>query len=251
MRATAVCAATGEPYRRWARLLSERMNRLCMEADHGTTALPCVDISEMVPWSTLPTAKACKGFAWDYVPDDIEVVVWMDADTFPMRAIYTSELPQSRLVALNEPLAMLQRTRRGIKPRRRSPWNRSPYDTREVFCGTGVIVAKRSTRPVFEDLKKRAQEIKDQGFARADADLFNMALHDNGVPFEPLPPVYNCAAGSDIQNPAIVHFMRGTGYRWALEMLYRVARCERDSIELSNPHHITREGIRDHDTTTT
>ena len=97
MKTIAITAGFGDPFAEWARRLTGRINQLSNFVDDG---IRCISIP--APPDGIPCLTMIGGWMWDYVPDDVERVLWLDCDIVVTSPIQLSDLPEGRFCAVRD-----------------------------------------------------------------------------------------------------------------------------------------------------
>lgn len=143
MKTVALTAGTNWWYPNASRRFAERWNRLSQYIDDP---IPCIDLSERIPWKTLVHPMFVKGILWDYVDDDVERIMWFDSDTFACRVLGLHELPEHPFSAVREKDKVV----RVVRDREKWPHHRQVVE----FFNAGVFIATREAMPVFDALRE-------------------------------------------------------------------------------------------------
>jgi len=176
MKTVIVTAGCGE-YRPWAARLARRAGKV--------NDLPCLDLSDSARWDGLTHPTWVKAQIWDLVPADVDRVVWLDVDVFPVQRMPLEDVPESApFSAMLEPSVVP-----GNVPNHEM--QRMP-DLRAPYCNAGVFVATRETEEMFRELGKRMLDNVQGCFL--DQSWLNALL---GGDFNALPETWNWMIDSD------------------------------------------------------
>jgi len=120
-----------------------------------------------------------KAWTWDCVPNDITQAIIIDADCFPVRPVSVGDIPDVVFAACTEnPQAA------GIlKERKPDLW----AGIERVF-NSGVVIANRETRPLFDELKTMTRHPTR---TRYEQNPFNWLIFRQYGGFTELPPEWN------------------------------------------------------------
>jgi hypothetical protein len=104
-----------------------------------------------------------KAWLWDLVPEDVDRIIWFDADNVPIAPI------ADLLPSFDYPFCAVLDLPETVQE---AVWKAEEVRACDHYFNMGFFVAQRVTRPVFEDLKGYVD--KDLGFA--DQSAFNVCL---------------------------------------------------------------------------
>lgn len=103
-----------------------------------------LDIDPLPPMPSGTWAKSCM---WDQLPEDVDRVIWFDADVIPIAPI-TDLLPHPDVV-----FAAVKDLYHG--GRQHAEWTCPEVIELPAYYNMGVFVANRETRPMFEAVRER------------------------------------------------------------------------------------------------
>ena len=63
---------------------------------------PCLDLSGSMPWKHMKHPSWCKSWIWEFVPADVDRIVWIDADCFPLKPMKLADVPDAPFAAMND-----------------------------------------------------------------------------------------------------------------------------------------------------
>lgn len=136
MKTVAVTFGTGK-CRKLAELVTARWNQI--------NDCPCINLTDVIPWDQCPKRVGFgKAYIWDCVRPDVERIIWLDADTYPVIRAPLEELPDVPFAAVRDFPGTLKNIQR------KCPEMRSL----SISFNSGVFVCRRDTIPVFDELKK-------------------------------------------------------------------------------------------------
>jgi len=199
MKTVAITAGVNV-HRKWAGWLAERINK---HASVFTDAITCLDISEKVEWKEIGNPVMVKLRLWQYVGDDIERILWIDADCFVTRPIYEHELPTFPISAVSI-----------IKGHRLVRRKDGPVIARLAnFFNGGVILSTREGKRAFDHALEIEKESMLTIHRCQDERLLNLTsflnfAHLNSVGWHDMGTDWNnqsCHA-RPTQNTVIIHF---------------------------------------------
>jgi len=173
---TAPVAAGLGPYLRWARRMAARFDRLNPDLP-PVRIITDRDVRRM--GIRLATPHFVKGWAWDFVPDDADALLWLDSDIVPLAPL--GEVPHCWRFAAREDFGGTKEV---------AARNGQPLAAKlAVYFNAGVFVCRRDVRHVVDSLRRFA--------AREPADFYkeqtwlNLAIaRAVGIPDE-LPREWN------------------------------------------------------------
>ena len=169
MRSLIVTAGHGDRHENLARLMEGHINQM-NEGVEG--AIPCADLSSLMPWNEMRIPHHCKFYVWRFVGAAIDRVIWIDTDTYMKRPITEDELPDIAFSAVED---IWQKVGMEGHKRKLLEHDRGLFKTYEKYFNSGFMVCRRDAAPVFD----KAFEIRNTMFKRSkffDQDHFNYAV---------------------------------------------------------------------------
>lgn len=147
-----------------------------------------------------------KAWIWDMVPDDVERIMFIDYDMVPVRSL--GELPECMFGACIGYSGLLATAAY------------LPYFRTRTYFNTGLFLAHRKMRPVFEQLKAFASIDPSQTLLGINEQVpLNILAHAVTVPTV-LPAEWNyqiaMPIGNKVESPSMVHFSNMGSSRWVL-----------------------------------
>jgi len=143
-----------------------------------------------------------KAWLWDVVPDDVDRIMFIDYDMVPVKAL--GDLPDCAFAAV-QAHASLQPAMDVYPFFRKS----------KIYFNTGLFLAHRSTRPIFEQLKAFASAHPTL-LNQRDQPIFNMIVQQHvDVTLLPDELNYQITAGpKHVPDPKMVHVNAIGDQRW-------------------------------------
>lgn len=201
MRTVAVTAANLK-LRPFAAAVAKRFTEL--------SDFECLDLSGSMPWSHMKHPSWCKAWIWDFVPADVERIVWIDADCFPLRPMELCHVPDADFAALPDARGTFT-----------AEQGRCPFLAGLTrYFNAGVFVARRgATEALMRELGERMhEEITGNCW---DQSWFNYLVARDIPDWWELPREFNCNPRSMFcEEPFIIHFA-GIPNRILLLALFR------------------------------
>lgn len=106
-----------------------------------------------------------KAWVWDLVPSDVGRVIWFDVNTVPLLPIDDLLTP-----SYDYPFAAVEAS---PEVRQEATWKLEEVRSCLYYFCTSMFVARRVTRPIFEDVKRHASSDPSIGVQSA----FNLCLN--------------------------------------------------------------------------
>jgi hypothetical protein len=172
MKTVIVTAGSGG-YRAWAARLAARAEQV--------NGVPCMDLSDVVRWDGLLHPSWVKTQAWAHVPADVDRIVWLDVDVFPVRRMPLEDLMDG-FSAVTEPPEVLAQEVQKL----------SALQGCSTYCNAGVFVCTRASERVLSDLGAKMRE-PVQGYYW-DQSWLNVLLSGK---YNVLPRTWNWMIDSD------------------------------------------------------
>ena len=231
MRTVAVTGGLGNHYSLNAKRFTDRFNHLSQYVPDG---FECINVNNLLhTWRVVPLDQwFLKAYLWDVLPDDIERLVWFDCDIVQMRPIGLSDLPDVPFAAAPDS--------RWTDVNTFDLW--PPSEDVERFFNSGVMICKRETRDVFDQVKEIAEkincgEIKKQ--AVGDQRWFNLFVarkykdyKTNPTGWHILGNEWNFMKDRDKPlRPIFIHFA-GVNNRWTLMDFFYYGMAENERFVL-------------------
>lgn len=181
--------------RRWEfPVIAARSARWCNSLlETAGSGIRAVDLSPIIPWKKIRYSYFSKAYAWDVVPRDVDRIIWMDCDCILLRPIMDGDIPDCDFGAVPDEGADVTNYRLTVDALKDLP----------NFFNTGVVIAKRSTIPVFEEVKTHHKEMTGQWH---DQGWFNLAVERHLGCWTRLDEEWNAIVGrARTANPFIMH----------------------------------------------
>lgn len=106
-----------------------------------------------------------KAWVWDLVPSDVGRVIWFDANILPLLSVTDLLVP-----SYDYPFAAVEAS---PEVRQEATWKLEEVRSCLYYFCTSMFVARRVTRPIFEDVKRYASSDPSIGVQSA----FNLCLN--------------------------------------------------------------------------
>jgi lipopolysaccharide biosynthesis glycosyltransferase len=218
MNTLAVTAGVRYWYNEAAVRFTNRFNRLAAMIDDG---FQCVNANDLLPWDRIKDHRFCKSHLWDVLPASVDRIMWFDCDCFQVRPIGLSELPDVPFAAALDTKWCEEKTR--------EKWN--PGNDVVQFFNSGVMVCKRETRDVFDQVKAISDEMteaEEPGGDHGDQRWLNVFIArkykdfvNNPTGWHELPYEWNAIKGRRMPlRPIVIHYA-GVWERWYyMQLMY-------------------------------
>ena len=150
-----------------------------------------------------------KAWLWDMVPDSVNRIMFMDFDIIPVRSL--GDIPDCEFGACmgHSGLPGLSKC---------SPFIRQT----ETYFNSGMFLAHRSTRPVFDRVKLFSTSLEHSFMRHIDQAVFNVLMqHELNVTILPEDWSYQISVlgGEHVKEPKLIHFSGMGVERWNLMAL--------------------------------
>ncbi|MCK6376013.1 MAG: hypothetical protein L6Q69_18205 [Zoogloea sp.] len=165
-------------------------------------------VYSILPWhfdfSVLPHPAWVKAFIWDFVPEHVERLVWVDADAVCIRPFGT--LPGAAFSAVEDCDSTFKGERKKL----------TPVNECDRYFNSGLFVCTRQSRPVFDELKDMMFEREHGGCL--EQSWLNILVQRRLGGFDPMPRGCNWIPVCSPDKPGRLRVIHLAGW----DMRYRI-----------------------------